>query len=136
MDTTKTLFKQIDFISHSGYNLKWKIECDALSDEELETLASVIKTKIENEYFRYAIKEIVGIPTGGLRIAECLKKQIKIDELLGTLVIIVDDVLTTGKSMEEYKKWYSAYSCLGFVLFARGTPNKWIKPVFQLWGIG
>ncbi len=134
MDTTKILFRQIDFISHSGYNLKWKIECDALSDEELETLAIVIKTKIENKYSRYLIKDIIGIPSGGLRIAEQLKKQVEISES-GTLVIIVDDVLTTGKSMEEYKKRYSAYPCLGFVLFARGTPYKWIKPVFQLWGI-
>lgn len=135
MDITKTLFKQIDFISHSGYNLKWKIECDALSDEELETLASVIKTKIENEYSQHLIYEIVGIPTGGLRIAKQLKKKIKVSKY-GTLVIIIDDVLTTGKSMEEYKKQFKYFRCLGFVLFARGTPNEWIKPVFQLWGSG
>ncbi len=136
MDTIRTLFRQIDFISHSGYNLKWKIECDSLSDEDLETLATVIETKIENEYPRYLIKDIIGIPSGGLRIAKYLKKKIKISKF-GTLIIIVDDVLTTGKSMEEYKKLYGKYDhCLGFVLFARGTPNEWIKPVFQLWGLG
>jgi len=130
----KTLFRQIDFISHSGYNLKWKIECDALSDEELDTLASVIARKIQNEYSRFLLKDIIGVPRGGIRIAEKLKDHIGTFEE-GTHILLIDDVLTTGQSMEEYKEKYNKYPCIGVVLFARGSPPEWIHPVFQLWGI-
>jgi len=131
----KTLFRYIDFISHSGYNLKWKIECDALSDDDLDTLAVIIADKINYTYKKYIFKEVVGIPQGGLRIAKKVEKLVKqLDDKKGTHILLIDDVLTTGQSMDEYRvKYQQNKQCIGIVLFARGSPASWIHPVFQLW---
>ena len=37
------LFQTVDFISHAGLPLTWKIECDALSDDEWKTIAKMIR---------------------------------------------------------------------------------------------
>ena len=36
------LFQTLDFRAHSGEQLTWKIECDALSTAEWDTLAAMI----------------------------------------------------------------------------------------------
>lgn len=33
------LFQKVDFISHSGKPLDWKLECDALTDKDWECIA-------------------------------------------------------------------------------------------------
>jgi orotate phosphoribosyltransferase len=47
--------------------------------------------------------------------------------------LIVDDVLTTGKSMEEMRKKHSNVLTIGVVLFARGKCPKWVEPIFNMW---
>lgn len=51
-------------------------------------------------------------------------------------LLIVDDVLTTGRSMEDARRANSAYrhmdDVIGAVIFARAKPAPWIKPVFQM----
>jgi len=50
-------------------------------------------------------------------------------------LLIVDDVLTTGSSMEEVRKEMGTYyQSEGFVLFARGECPDWITPLFQMPG--
>ena len=91
------LFQKVDFKSHAGLDLSWKIEMDALSDKEWMCIAHMIVEL--SDPFQAAI----GIPRGGLKLSGYLNDygstQRESDPYL-----IVDDVMTTGGSMEEYKK--------------------------------
>ena len=46
-------------------------------------------------------------------------------------MLIVDDVLTTGASMEHERARCSGRT-IGVVLFARGPCPEWIHPVFRM----
>lgn len=120
----KNLFEKKTFTMHSGDIGHWKIECDALTDEDLDTLAYMISSKI-------IFKRVIGVPTGGLRIAEALEKYKSKDGWC----LIVDDVLTTGNSMEEARDQCveDVNNIMGVVLFARGTCPTWVMPVFKLY---
>ncbi len=115
------LFEKKTFKMHSGDIGHWKIECDALTDEDLDTLAYIIASKL-------LFKKIIGVPTGGLRIAKALEKY-KSDK---GWCLIVDDVLTTGQSMEQAKSQCVDEYILGVVLFARDKYPGWIVPVFNM----
>jgi len=62
------LFQKIDFTSHSGLDLKWKIEMDALSHKEWECIAQMI---IE---LSHPFREAVGIPRGGNILGKLLNQ--------------------------------------------------------------
>lgn len=114
------LFIDGEFVSHSGLTLPFKIDCDALSDSSIETLASEIARRVKFQYVR-------GVPRGGMRLANALKKH----ETTGP-VLIVDDVLTTGESMEEARRQHTGHNdIIGFVIFARGICPTWITPLFH-----
>ena len=126
------LFVNGVFRSHSGQSLAWKIECDALSDEDIETLAMVIANK-------FSFSRVVGVPRGGVRLANALQKYCEVDtDRYYCSVLIVDDVLTTGASMEEAKRALIAEehirnqggSIWGVVVFARGECPWWVTPLF------
>jgi hypoxanthine phosphoribosyltransferase len=121
------LFEKKKFISHSGEQLDFKIECDALNKKDIETLAYIIQKK-------FKFKEAIGIPNGGKKLALELHKYV---DKKSKYVLIVDDVLTTGNSMRECKKEvlnrYDELSIIGIVLFARSKPEYWIYPIFQMW---
>lgn len=76
---------------------------------------------------------VVGIPRGGLRLAGKLLQYCSkgIER-----VLLVDDVLTTGRSMSEARSQieesFSDIEILGVVLFARGPCPGWVLPIFQL----
>ena len=106
-----------EFISHAGRLLDFKIECDALSDADIAELAAIIA-------MRFRFGQVVGIPRGGLRLAKALEPYAKTGPTL-----IVDDVLTTGRSMEAARE---AVSDRGVVIFARGPCPSWVTPVFSL----
>lgn len=114
------LFQRHNFVSHSGLLLSWKIECDALSGDDIETLAYLI-----GKSFQFS--GVVGIPRGGLKLAEALKEYAG----TGENMLTVDDVLTTGGSMEEMRQKIEQ-KCFGVVLFARGECPDWITPLFQI----
>jgi hypothetical protein len=112
------LFVKKDFISHSGHPLQWKIDCDALSQDDIETLAWVIQSQ-------RAFGSVYGIPAGGVRLAKALEKYCTQGPRL-----VVDDVLTTGKSLlEEYQE-----GDIGVVIFARGECPGWVRPIFATGG--
>lgn len=115
------MLKHGKFTSHSGSELWFKIECDNLTDEDLDCAARIICTRI-------SFNKAIGIPRGGMRFAEALNRYRKPSSVL---TAIVDDVYTTGKSMEEYRLKYSDHS-FGLVLFARNEPPPWILPFFTL----
>lgn len=123
------LFVPKKFLSHSGIPLSWKIECDALSDDELGVLASAAYLDLHLTFGK-----VLGVPTGGERFAEKLRL---FESPISKKVLIVDDVLTTGKSMEQ-EKWQLASKGLhglheieGLVIFARSTPPPWVKALFR-----
>lgn len=106
---------------HSGGHSSFKIDCDALTDGDLNTLAKLIARE-------FNFSKVVGIPTGGNRLAYALQKWIKKDGPL----LIVDDVLTTGNSMEDEKEKYPHLHVIGVVIFARGSCPSWIHPMFEM----
>ena len=122
------LFQSIDFKSHSGLDLSWKIEMDALSDPEWFTIKKMI---IE---LTPPFKEAVGIPQGGTKLGDLLNEH-------GTgkeedPICIVDDVLTTGESMEyfltQYQRNRRPFTVIGWVVFARGQCPGWVTSLFQM----
>ena len=121
------LFQSVDFISHSGLELKWKIECDALSDPEWFTISQMIM-EITSPF-----KEAIGIPRGGTKLGNLLNQY-------GTgkredPVLLVDDVLTTGESMKQFKtkrSWRYPSDYIGWVVFARTKTPKWVTALFQM----
>ena len=121
------LFDNTSFKSNSGVMLPWKVECEALTDADWEWVADrVIK--------RFSFCGVVGVPTGGNKLEKALKPYIKPD---GDVFLIVDDVLTTGGSMENIKEktknQHRNKPRIGIVLFSRITPPSWIISIWQYW---
>lgn len=115
------LFQRKDFVMHSGDIAHYKIECDALTDEDIETLAWLIAQKGK-------FSDVYGVPKGGSRLARALQKYVSFEGP----PLIVDDVLTTGNSMEESKIKLHWSNAIGVVIFARKSCPGWIKPIFEM----
>ncbi len=113
---------QLGTFTSAGLTLDWKIECDCLQDKDIQTLAKEISNK-----FKFG--KVEGVPTGGLRLAEALKQYSNPESLT---LLIVDDVFTTGKSMEAHRAGREA---IGVVIFNRSAikPPEWIFPMFSIW---
>lgn len=124
------LFIKKEWVMHSGEISDFKIECDALTDENLETLAHLISSKFK--FYR-----VVGVPRGGNRLAEKLRNYTidRFDAEGEDKLLIVDDVLTTGASMEEAKHIHHPEllnRIIGVVIFARGKCPDWVYPIFDM----
>jgi orotate phosphoribosyltransferase len=124
------LFQLGDFTLNSGAKSSWKIDCDAFSDGDWQALAQMISEMVA------PFQSVEGVPRGGLELARCLNR---FRSAMGRH-LIVDDVLTTGGSMErlrqkELKNPYytqNGTAIIGAVVFARGPCPAWIAPVCQL----
>lgn len=114
-----SLFQIANITLHSGAQSNWKIECDALRDEDLAALALIASERLPR------FGEVIGIPRGGWRIAEALLPYRTVGRTL-----IVDDVLTTGRSMEDIRA--RVPGAFGMVLFSRGPCPEWITPLFRM----
>lgn len=130
------LFQRGNFVLNSGAVSKWRLECDALTSKDIECLAYLMHIIVG------PFSSVEGVPRGGLALAEALKSYASL-EMANYPHIIVDDVLTTGGSMERVrKKWeiretgregiMPARSVKGMVVFARGKCPYWIRPLMQL----
>ena len=122
------LFQEIDFVGHSGDNLHWKIECDALSDSDWKCLAFMI-----SEHEPRPFQAAIAIPRGGVKLGVYLNEYSTQNPKHPYL--ICDDVLTTGGSMNEYKdKYFSKYDCFGWVIWNRGKFENidWVKSLFTM----
>lgn len=121
MTKREDLFQLGQFKLHSGETSNWKIECDALSMWEWEAIATMFLPILP------AFGSVVGIPRGGVPLARALIQH----ETQGCKqTLLVDDVLTTGGSMERGRLLYPG--AIGAVLFARGPVPKWIIPLFTM----
>lgn len=113
----------------NGGNSHWKIECDALTLEDWKCLAYLVAR-------RFSFKAVYGVPRGGIPFAEALEKYANAES---PNILIVDDVVTTGKSMNEMIIKLSEHpaversNIIGIAVFSRapGFPG-WIRPIFRL----
>jgi orotate phosphoribosyltransferase len=115
------LFQLGDFTLHSGNRTPVKFDCDALTDDDLVTVAFMI-ARLQPLPFG----TVEGVPTGGLRLAKALEEYCT----PGAGLLIVDDVLSTGDSMEQFRAGREA---LGAVIFSRtDLIPLWITPLFKV----
>jgi orotate phosphoribosyltransferase len=117
-----SLFEFGDFTLRSGRTSKYKINCDALTDGDWRTLASMLAERVPT------FNRVIGIPTGGNKLAEMMLPHRTNAPHLPLL--IVDDVLTSGESMREYRRLYQDEEVVGAVIFARGRCPHWVTPLF------
>lgn len=122
------LFQSGKFKLHSGKERDWKIECDNLSDQEIETLVKMAIPRLPS------FTELVSVPRGGDRIVKALTPYITRTTGTKKRRLIVDDVLTTGGSIKEVRDRYQdQIMSYGFVLFScKGNLPGWIIPLFQI----
>jgi hypothetical protein len=133
-----TLFTFGTFKAHSGDELPYKIDLDYLTGSDWDCIARIIASEVR-------FSEVIGIPRGGTKLAEALE-QFK-DPSYYWLTLVVDDVLTTGNSLEEARQKLilrlreekqtrlgkAAPHVLGYVVFSRvpqrSVPN-WVRALF------
>lgn len=120
------IFKNGNFVLSSGKESNFKIDCDDLSDDDIEFFARLISQNIK-------FKEVYGIPTGGTRLADALLKYCIFD--YNAAYLIVDDVMTTGNSFEKAKETLSKYpKIIGVCIFCRDKYTKpdWVRSIFDV----
>lgn len=116
MRLSPPLFQAGAITLHSGEPSDFKIECDALTDEDWGNLAQLIARRVK-------FGAVVGVPRGGLALASKLQPHVTSGPTL-----IVDDVLTTGASIEAYHR---TDTDIGIVVFARDECPSWVTPLFR-----
>lgn len=114
------LFRRGNFTLHSGATRNWKIECDALTDGDWECLARMFSQVLP------PFSKVIGIPRGGIPLAHALERYVSPEGC----TLLVDDVLTTGKSMEMGRLLYP--SAVGAVVFACGPAPNWVISLFRM----
>lgn len=118
----KRLFQFGWFASHSGFQLPWKLVLDGGTG--WEDLAELVAGK-------FPFRSVYGIPKGGVRFAQALDRFAEPD--LRYPVLIVDDVLTTGRSFVEAKaRLGNPEPCIGIVVCARGECPDWVWPILTV----
>ena len=113
----------------SGAHSHWKIDCDALSADDLDALAVLAASRLPYQFTR-----VEGVPRGGLAFAEALRRHVTMSS--SPLVLLVDDVWTTGGSMRQFRallgldKLPLGVRVRGLVIFARVIPPPWVTALF------
>lgn len=120
------LFQTKDIVLHSGVRSNFKIECDALTDDDWRTLAALVAK-------HYDFGAVEPVLRGGLSFGLALSRHIQPEH---PRLLIVDDVLTTAASMVEQLAGRDPYeeNIQGIVVFSRTYYfPKWIDPIFLMW---
>jgi len=116
-----SLFNTGFYKLHSGQASNFKIDCDALTDEDIGTIALQLVQRLPE--FGW----VEGVPTGGIRLAEAM---VRYTDRHSDVILIVDDVFTTGASMEAKRDY--RLNVFGAVIFARAETPAWITPLFRM----
>lgn len=127
------LFQSGDFVLSSGRKSNFKIDCDALTDEDIEALASIFRKKLACSWHGAAASIICPVPSGGNRLALALGRRRRdgthIKIIHGAPVLVAEDVFTTGRSMEAERLKHQE-PVRGVVIFARAPCPEWITPLW------
>ncbi len=124
------LFNRGAYTLHSGAASMFKIDCDALGAEDLRAIAAELFVRLP------AFQRAFGVPRGGVRLAAVLDRCYAVTD--AGRVLIVDDVLTTGRSITEERDrrcasgTFSRDRALGAVIFARAEPPPWVTALFRI----
>jgi hypothetical protein len=129
------LFQRGSFVLRSGLVAPWKIECDALTPADWAALALMASEVLPP----FGVAE--GVPRGGLPFADAMREHSRAcsvgfphpphDWCRGAPLplLICEDVVTTGGSMERHRAGRDA---IGVCVFARGPVPPWVTPLFQM----
>jgi hypothetical protein len=112
------LFRTGDFRLASGAASRWKIDCEALTPADWDSLALMLRDRLG------PFGAVEGVPSGGLRLAEAMAAYATAGPLL-----VVDDVWTTGGSWE---RWRAGREAVGAAVFARGPVPPHITALFYM----
>ena len=113
----RSLFQQGKFKSAAGLTLTWKIECDALTPDDWDTLAFMLVERAQ------PFGSVAGVPRGGTALANALRPYATEGPRL-----LVDDVWTTGTTLAKYQLPDDQI----WVVFARGPLKNGAKALFTL----
>ncbi len=118
------IFQLFDFALSNGGSSIFKIECDNLTNEDIECFARMVA--------HVSFKSVESIPKGGIPFAKALEKYIDPES---EVHLVVDDVLTSGKSMTDAMQ--AAFDrgeevVRGVVIFSRGPKINNCVPIFQM----
>lgn len=105
------LFQVGDFTSHAGLPLTWKIECDAITEDEWNCLATMIMMYQQEPFSR-----VLGIPRGGLPLQKAMEKYVTKGDHPW---MVVDDVYTTGTSFRQFCTSKDTMWAFKWCVFAR-----------------
>jgi orotate phosphoribosyltransferase len=115
-----TLFRAGDFTLAGGRRSWWRIDCDALAADDWAVLARLAAERLP------PFGDVEGVPLGGLPFAAALRPHATPD---CSTLLIAEDVVTTGGSMERFREGRAA---LGVAAFCRGRCPPWVTPLFSL----
>lgn len=119
-----------DFVLRSGKKSSYKIECDALTKDDWDGIAAGIMEELDLPPFRHA----VGVPRGGIPLANALNAYAQ-EVLTGSPVLICEDVVTTGGSLEKFRREnYGGEHVIGVAFVCRGSCPEWVRPLFVVGG--
>ncbi len=134
------LFQLGEFTLSSGRPSQWKVDCDALSDDDMAALAVMATNWLPFYQFGFVVPVPKGKSDSPIDNAKRFADALQPYAMAGSRdVLVVDDVLTTGDSMAKCRDAYVAQhhpqvqEIMGLVLFARTKAPGWIIPLFQLW---
>lgn len=124
-----------EHVLHSGLKSNFKLIADQFIEDNLEELVYLIKEVVG------PFRSVEGIPAGGTRLAEALIPH-TVSSGMGVpfrnLHLIIDDVMTTGGSMERARQQHRGQGpagrpgIIGVVVFTRISPPPWIRAIFTL----
>lgn len=118
-ETKRNLFQLGDFVLHSGEESFFKIDADALTLEDWQTLALMLLPRLPE------FGSVEGVPRGGIVLASFMLPHVTEGPLL-----ICDDVVTSGGSLEAHRAGREA---IGAVVFARRKVTlPWVTALFTL----
>ena len=118
---TTSLFRWGEFKLSSGSTSCFKIDTDALEPADWYSIACLVMRMMP------PFSKVEGVPRGGLPLARMLRERAYATSAGGLL--IVDDVLSTGASMEKKRAGRKAK---GFVVFSRAEPPPWVTALFTM----
>lgn len=110
------------FSSHSKFQLPWKLSFNSVAGDWAD-VAEIIAWK-------FAFRSVYGVSRGGESLARELDRFCE----PGYPVLIVDDVLTTGRSMIEARARMNLNGepVIGVVVAARGPCPDWVWPILTV----